>query len=74
MYGLRCVGGLVEFHNIDFPHRYLQKVQTALEESDFAPELIIYNAGTDILSGDRLGCLSVSPDGVLRRDELVQSP
>lgn len=31
-------------------------------------DLIYYNAGTDILAGDRLGQLSVSFDGVLARD------
>lgn len=27
---------------------------------EFTPQLIVYNAGTDILEGDPLGCLSVS--------------
>lgn len=26
------------------------------------PDFIVYNAGTDILKGDRLGLLSVSPE------------
>jgi acetoin utilization deacetylase AcuC-like enzyme len=29
------------------------------------PELIICNAGTDVLEGDRLGRLNVSPEGQL---------
>ena len=33
--------------------------------------LAIYNAGTDIYAGDNLGGLSVSAEGVLRRDQLV---
>jgi len=33
--------------------------------------LAIYNAGTDIYTGDTLGGLSVSADGVLRRDQFV---
>jgi histone deacetylase 11 len=35
------------------------------------PKFAVYNAGTDIVRGDPLGCLDVSPDGVVRRDRLV---
>ncbi|PSC71162.1 class III RPD3 type histone deacetylase [Micractinium conductrix] len=35
------------------------------------PDLLIYNAGTDILQGDPLGRLGVSPGGVVQRDRLV---
>jgi len=33
--------------------------------------LIVYNAGTDILDGDPLGKLEISPEGVVTRDEKV---
>ena len=33
--------------------------------------LAIYNAGTDVLAGDPLGGLSLTPDDVLRRDQFV---
>ncbi|KAI3966414.1 hypothetical protein MKW92_037902 [Papaver armeniacum] len=39
--------------------------------NSFDPELVVYNAGTDILDGDPLGQLKVSPDGVASRDEKV---
>ena len=39
--------------------RYFRHVEGALNE--FKPDIIIYNAGTDILDGDPLGCLSISP-------------
>ena len=32
---------------------------------------MIYNAGTDILEGDRLGKMHISADGVVARDETV---
>ncbi|XP_053725237.1 histone deacetylase 11 [Synchiropus splendidus] len=52
---------------------YLQKVelhtQGALNE--VRPDIIVYNAGTDILDGDPLGGLSISPQGIVRRDEIV---
>ncbi|KAK6236745.1 hypothetical protein SCA6_012082 [Theobroma cacao] len=53
--------------------KYLKELDKALEEArrNFAPELIVYNAGTDILDGDPLGGLKVIPDGVVQRDEKV---
>lgn len=40
-------------------------------KSEFAPDLIVYNAGTDILINDPLGSCRVSSDGILKRDETV---
>ncbi|XP_021739024.1 histone deacetylase 2-like [Chenopodium quinoa] len=52
---------------------YLKTVDDALEVArrSFDPELVVYNAGTDILDGDPLGRLMISPDGVIERDEKV---
>lgn len=54
---------------------YLQRLDAGLAEVAALlpgpPHLIIYNAGTDVLDGDPLGRLRVSPDGVRRRDEAV---
>ncbi|XP_010493861.1 PREDICTED: histone deacetylase 2 [Camelina sativa] len=52
---------------------YLRKLDDALEVAsrNFQPEMVIYNAGTDILDGDPLGRLKISPDGVTSRDEKV---
>ncbi|KAK1438297.1 hypothetical protein QVD17_04104 [Tagetes erecta] len=52
---------------------YLIKLDEALEVAGnaFDPELVIYNAGTDILDGDPLGRLKISPHGVTIRDEKV---
>lgn len=38
---------------------------------EFHPDLMVYNAGTDILKGDRLGLLAVTADGIIKRDEIV---
>ncbi|GFR45540.1 hypothetical protein Agub_g6933 [Astrephomene gubernaculifera] len=35
------------------------------------PDLVIYNAGTDVLAGDPLGRLGLSRQGVVARDEMV---
>jgi len=37
----------------------------------FQPDIVIYIAGTDILEGDRLGALSISAEGIIKRDEQV---
>ncbi|TVU07939.1 hypothetical protein EJB05_41317 [Eragrostis curvula] len=52
---------------------YLEQLDKALEISKrrFQPQLIVYNAGTDILDGDPLGRLKISPEGVVIRDEKV---
>lgn len=38
---------------------------------EFEPELIIYNAGTDILKNDPLGGINISELGIMKRDEFV---
>ncbi|ONK66694.1 uncharacterized protein A4U43_C06F11000 [Asparagus officinalis] len=52
---------------------YLEELDKALEvaRNNFDPQLVIYNAGTDILDGDPLGRLKISPEGVAIRDEKV---
>jgi histone deacetylase 11 len=52
---------------------YLPAITKALDKAlaEFKPDLIIYNAGTDILSNDPLGSLDISPQGVIKRDEIV---
>ncbi|KAB5553144.1 hypothetical protein DKX38_010455 [Salix brachista] len=52
---------------------YLVKLDEALTVAGkmFDPELVVFNAGTDILDGDPLGRLKISPDGITSRDEKV---
>ncbi|XP_024433850.1 histone deacetylase 11 isoform X2 [Desmodus rotundus] len=52
---------------------YLGKVERNLEKAlqEHPPDVVVYNAGTDVLEGDRLGGLSISPQGIVKRDELV---
>ncbi|XP_058534511.1 histone deacetylase 11 isoform X3 [Ochotona princeps] len=52
---------------------YLDKVERHMEKAlqEYMPDVVVYNAGTDILEGDRLGGLSISPGGIVKRDELV---
>jgi len=52
---------------------YLAKLADSLKRApaEFKPDAIFYVAGTDILTGDPLGQLSVSPAGIIKRDEMV---
>ncbi|XP_069795900.1 histone deacetylase 11 isoform X1 [Narcine bancroftii] len=52
---------------------YLEKVKTHVAKAlrQVTPDIIVYNAGTDILDGDQLGGLAVSPQGIIKRDEAV---
>ncbi|XP_078488183.1 histone deacetylase 11 isoform X2 [Ciona intestinalis] len=52
---------------------YLPLIKSHLTESigEFDPQLIVYNAGTDILQGDPLGHLNISAEGIVKRDEIV---
>lgn len=63
----------VHAHTSD--ERYLAAVRDGLDASadEFgAPaDLVLYNAGTDCMRGDPLGGLSLSPDAIVERDELV---
>jgi len=52
---------------------YLRRLEEGLDEGfeRAAPQLVIYNAGTDILAGDPLGGMEVSEGGVIQRDQMV---
>ncbi|MDF2232657.1 histone deacetylase [Albimonas sp. CAU 1670] len=52
---------------------YLARLAEALDEAveRAAPDLVFYNAGVDPWEGDRLGRLSLTLDGLRRRDRLV---
>ncbi|KAJ8751585.1 hypothetical protein K2173_016832 [Erythroxylum novogranatense] len=71
----RYINHRVEVVSGTTTEQYLAKLNTALNEvaetPNFKPQLVIYNAGTDILDGDPLGRLKVSPCGVINRDEMV---
>jgi len=53
---------------------YLARLREALAAATSAfgaPDLVIHNAGTDVLRTDPLGALRVSADGILQRDATV---
>jgi acetoin utilization deacetylase AcuC-like enzyme len=51
---------------------YLKRLDEAIPVvARFRPDLVIYQSGVDALEGDRLGRLSLSPAGLIARDEAV---
>lgn len=51
---------------------YLEEVAHALDAIEgFGPDLVLYLAGVDPLKADSLGRLSLTPDGLRRRDQQV---
>jgi hypothetical protein len=53
---------------------YLSALEAALAQTaqQFPrPDLVVYNAGTDVLAGDPLGRMAVSEAAVVQRDEAV---
>ncbi|KAG7304987.1 hypothetical protein JYU34_010422 [Plutella xylostella] len=52
---------------------YMVKLRNNLKEAlaEFTPDIVVYNAGTDVLHTDPLGHLNISEFGVIKRDEFV---
>ncbi|CAN9512182.1 unnamed protein product [Ophioblennius macclurei] len=72
-YAKRAIKRKVELDWGTEDSEYLQKVKLHCEGAlnEVRPDIIVYNAGTDILEGDPLGGLSITPQGIVKRDELV---
>ncbi len=58
--------GTGDEHYLDIPSRALPQLLTR-----FRPDLLFYQAGVDVLAGDRFGRLALMMDGVGQRDRLV---
>jgi acetoin utilization deacetylase AcuC-like enzyme len=51
---------------------YLEHLRGVLPRvAEFRPHVVLYQSGVDALSGDRLGRLALSPNGLEQRDRLV---
>ena len=57
----------------DTDAKFLRRFEKLLKKSvrEFNPDIVLYNAGTDILDGDPLSGLSYSREAVIKRDEVV---
>ncbi|XP_063952767.1 histone deacetylase 11-like isoform X2 [Lytechinus pictus] len=69
----RGISRKVEVNYFIADEQYMTLVASNLEAAlnEFEPDILVYNAGTDSLEGDPLGALSISPQGIIRRDMMV---
>ncbi|EDV93931.1 histone deacetylase 11 [Drosophila grimshawi] len=65
----------VELKHLTEDAYYLRQLSRCLLQAltEFKPDIVIYNAGTDVLKGDPLGNLALTAEGVIERDRLVFS-
>jgi Histone deacetylase domain len=70
---MRRIDVAMKFKGGDDGSAFLTELRRKLEEelATHPPDLLVYNAGTDILSGDPLSGLSITAENVIKRDELV---
>ncbi|KAL4706700.1 hypothetical protein ACJJTC_014455 [Scirpophaga incertulas] len=63
----------VELENKVEDLEYMLKLRQNLKEAlkEFKPDILVYNAGTDILDSDPLGLMRISEIGIIKRDEFV---
>lgn len=61
------LGSRVE--DMEYMLKLRQNLKAALKE--FKPDILVYNAGTDILDSDPLGLMRISEYGIIKRDEFV---
>jgi len=71
--GKKAITEDIEAYYEQSDDEYLTKVEGALMQcyQSFKPDFLIYNAGTDTLSGDPLGHLNQSRQAIVDRDEIV---
>ncbi|XP_055351196.1 histone deacetylase 11-like [Paramacrobiotus metropolitanus] len=69
----RAIKRKVELSSGTADEEYLDKVRrhVAGAMNEFPANIIIYNAGTDILIGDPLGAMNITPEGIITRDQIV---
>uniref|UniRef100_A0A6B2L653 histone deacetylase n=1 Tax=Arcella intermedia TaxID=1963864 RepID=A0A6B2L653_9EUKA len=72
-YAKQAINIAINAHDGIEDEEYLTKLESGLDQAFnvFKPDFIIYNAGTDILSGDPLGDMQLTANGVIKRDEMV---
>ncbi|XP_026736279.1 histone deacetylase 11 [Trichoplusia ni] len=61
------LGNKVE--DLEYMLKLRQNLKAALQE--FKPDILVYNAGTDVLDSDPLGLMRISEIGIIKRDEFV---
>lgn len=69
----KAVGTKVTFLSGENGESYQKNLTNALVQARnaFQPDIIFFNAGTDVLVDDPLGCINLSGQDVVERDEAV---
>ncbi|KXJ10690.1 histone deacetylase 11 [Exaiptasia diaphana] len=69
----RAIRRNIELNHYTKDEEYLSLIKKHIPEAldEFSPDIIIYNAGTDVLEGDPLGNLSITSKGIIERDQIV---
>ncbi|XP_013171457.1 PREDICTED: histone deacetylase 11 [Papilio xuthus] len=69
----RAIRRKVELGHLVEDSEYLLKLHKHLKAAldDFKPDILVYNAGTDVLDSDPLGHLSITEEGIIQRDQFV---
>ncbi|KAK3742478.1 hypothetical protein QZH41_016463, partial [Actinostola sp. cb2023] len=69
----KAINKNIELNHFTTDDEYMPLIKKYIPEAlnEFEADIIIYNAGTDVLEGDRLGNLSISPKGIIERDQIV---
>lgn len=70
-YAKQAINVKIELYGNTGDRVYLKRLIRGLEKAKFKPDIIFYNAGSDILAGDPMGGLNVTLEGMIKRDELV---
>jgi histone deacetylase 11 len=72
-YAKQAIDVKIELYGNTGDKVYLKRLTKGLEKAfaKFQPDIIFYNAGSDILAGDPMGGLNVTLEGLIKRDELV---
>ncbi len=68
-----AIGTYMEFDTNDDGWQFIAELEKKFRKAvkTFKPDLVIYNAGSDILDGDPLSGLSIRTEHVIKRDEIV---
>ncbi|CAK1542709.1 unnamed protein product [Leptosia nina] len=69
----RAIRRKIELGNKVEDLEYMLKLRKNLKAAlnEFKPDILVYNAGTDVLDSDPLGHMRISEIGIIKRDEFV---
>lgn len=72
-YAKKAIKKEIHFGMHDLDSDYLEAVESNVRKAVeiFNPSFILYNAGTDCMEGDPLGCMNLKKETIIKRDEIM---